>query len=372
MAVLSGDCYVVTRKGLKTLSTITPEDELLTPDGYRSVGVKGVGEQEVFSVKTKSGYEVFMAEGSLYVERKGWVPIEGVDQGEKVKLLDANLIEYPTDYSFPVDPSEYRRRPYDSEGRNKKHFTREINLPEQWTEEFAEFLGFLVGDGHLGLSNYVVSMCLGKERGLEDHLGRTLESICGKYRAFERAGSYDIEVYSKALVEFLMELGVTTAKAPEKVVPHSVLVAPKEIVAAFLRGLFTADGSVWVNTKPRAAVLSTTSEKLAKLVHLLLFYLGVRARVSPYTFRKAVLPSGKEASAYVVWYVIVSRMRDVFGDVVGFFGEKQERLSLVNQKYPVRRFKNPYVDRFASVEPLRTVQAYKVTSPIFANGVLVY
>ena len=46
-------------------------------------------------------------------------------------------------------------------------------------------------------------------------------------------------------MRFLEALGVQPAKAADKAVPWSINEAPSEIVAAFLRGLYDADGCVY-------------------------------------------------------------------------------------------------------------------------------
>ena len=48
----------------------------------------------------------------------------------------------------------------------------------------------------------------------------------------------------RAFKRFVEALGVQSVKGPEKTVPWSIEQAPAEIVAAFLRGLFDADGCV--------------------------------------------------------------------------------------------------------------------------------
>src|SRR6185437_8982994 len=57
-------------------------------------------------------------------------------------------------------------------------------------------------------------------------------------------GTVQLRAGSEAVREFFSNLGVTTSKAPEKRVPWAVFGAPSEVQAAFLRGLFGADGCV--------------------------------------------------------------------------------------------------------------------------------
>ena len=83
--------------------------------------------------------------------------------------------------------------------------------------------------------------------------------------------------------EFFRGLGVTSARAHAKRVPHSVFSAPTEVQAAFLRGLFGADGCVSrVETGGKAnryVGLGSRSSALLKDVQRLLNAFGVRGRI---------------------------------------------------------------------------------------------
>ena len=57
-------------------------------------------------------------------------------------------------------------------------------------------------------------------------------------------GTVQLRAGSEAVREFFRGVGVTTARAHEKRVPEAVFAAPTEVQAAFLRGLFGADGCV--------------------------------------------------------------------------------------------------------------------------------
>ena len=57
-------------------------------------------------------------------------------------------------------------------------------------------------------------------------------------------GTVQLRAGSSAVRELFRGLGVTSARAHEKRVPESIFSAPDEIQAAFLRGLFGADGCV--------------------------------------------------------------------------------------------------------------------------------
>src|SRR6266496_5632400 len=80
-----------------------------------------------------------------------------------------------------------------------------------------------------------------------------------------------------------MGLGVTSSVDHEKRVPDSIFSAPDQIQAAFLRGLFGADGCVSrVESGGKAnryVGLGSRSEALLKDVQRLLNAFGVRGRI---------------------------------------------------------------------------------------------
>ena len=76
-------------------------------------------------------------------------------------------------------------------------------------------------------------------------------------------------------------LGISPGRAKGKVVPDSVYQVPEDILTAFLRGLFDADGCV-VNQRAkgtRYVGLSSRSEELLIGVQELLSSLGIWARI---------------------------------------------------------------------------------------------
>ena len=78
-------------------------------------------------------------------------------------------------------------------------------------------------------------------------------------------GTVQLRAGSEAVREFFSDLGVTTSWAPEKRVPWAIFGAPIEVQAAFLRGLFGADGCVSRESGTRDTVTSA-SEAAAKLL----------------------------------------------------------------------------------------------------------
>jgi ribonucleoside-diphosphate reductase alpha chain len=157
-------------------------------------------------------------------------------------------------------------------------------LPQRWSEGLGELLGHLVGDG------WLTDVQAGWVYGGDDiddglagsHEGMLRELIGGISVQQMQNGTLQLRAGSEAVRMFFYRLGVTSARAHEKRVPSSVFGAPTEVQAAFLRGLFGADGCISRAEDGKAnryAGLASRSEALLKDVQRLLNAFGVRSRI---------------------------------------------------------------------------------------------
>ncbi len=153
-------------------------------------------------------------------------------------------------------------------------------LPERWSEGLGELLGHLVGDGCMTESQ--TQWIYGGD-DIDDglaasHEGLLRELIGGISRQQMDNGTVQFRAGSEAVRMFFHRLGVTTSRAHEKRVPEAIFTAPVDVQAAFLRGLFGADGCVSVNAlkSNRYVGLGSSSELLLKDVQRLLNAFGIR------------------------------------------------------------------------------------------------
>src|SRR5207237_5617101 len=105
------------------------------------------------------------------------------------------------------------------------------------------------------------------------------ELVGGVSRQQTDNGTVQLRVGSEAVRELFRGIGITSARAHEKRVPAAICTASVEVQAAFLRGLFGADGCVsWTETN-RYVGLGSRSEQLLKDVQRLLSAFGIRAQI---------------------------------------------------------------------------------------------
>ncbi len=161
-----------------------------------------------------------------------------------------------------------------------------LRFPEMWSEEFAHYLGWLVGDG--STSGTTVAAIYGSQEDREEILPRHAELLdwvnCERpIKLSEQAnGTAQLRLARRAFKRFIEALGVKSVKGPEKTVPWSIERAPAEMVAAFLRGLYDADGCVVSVPRARRSSyvgLGSSSPELLRGVQTLLSTFGIMSRL---------------------------------------------------------------------------------------------
>ncbi len=168
-------------------------------------------------------------------------------------------------------------------------------LPSRWSASLAELTGHMVGGGCL--TDTQVNWVYGADDladGLADrHYEMLRDIVGGASRQVMDNGTEQLRVGSGPVRDLFRGLGVTSARAHDKRVPASVYAAPTSIQAAFLAGLFGADGCVSrVETGGKASRyvgLGSASEMLLKDVQRLLNTFGIRGRI--YRIRDAGAPT---------------------------------------------------------------------------------
>ncbi|WP_447975532.1 PhoH family protein [Nitrospira sp. Kam-Ns4a] len=163
-----------------------------------------------------------------------------------------------------------------SRRNTRDHHAKPIHL-ESLDEEFAYFMGTLTGDGCLTLKNRVILSSA--DEPIVDCFYRTAGRL--GLQVFNNGGGrpHDRIIASSQLYQLLLDLGMTDHPAAEKCVPHSILRAPRQIVAAYLRGLFDADGTV--SRRDGSPTFYASSKRLVDEVQVVLLNFGILSRKRP-------------------------------------------------------------------------------------------
>lgn len=124
---------------------------------------------------------------------------------------------------------------------------QDILIPSVLSSRLAEFIGIMLGDGHLSHTQICISISREETKYLKyvSSLIKGLFNITPKYIDRVEENTYDIYVGSVELVKFLKKMGLVSNKVQQQVdIPRWIFSKPKYSVS-FLRGFFDTDGSIY-------------------------------------------------------------------------------------------------------------------------------
>ncbi len=223
----------------------------------------------------------------LWTMNRGYVRAEELTREDRVLLNDSRTPAENASWALPVK-IEAQAKSFARGGSATYQ-----DLPDRWSEGLGELTGHLIGDGCL--TDVQTGWVYGGDDlkdGLADaHEGLLRELIGGVSRQAMDNGTVQLRAGSEAVRELFRGLGVTSARAHDKRVPEAIFTAPTEVQAAFLRGLFGADGCVSRveagGKANRYAGLGSRSNGLLKDVQRLLSTWGIRGRIYRITDSKS-------------------------------------------------------------------------------------
>lgn len=218
----------------------------------------------VMELKTKQGYLVTATPDHPFLTpNKGYQKLQDMETGDKILLQSGEgewgqNWELPNRQLFESKVSVMAQGGDHSSGNTvtRADFSDKYqNVPNKWSQELGQVIGWLVGDGWLSpSSNSPVGMTF-SDLQVRRELHQNLKEWFGEGHLTNR-GNHEQLSYGRLPYEFFISLGVMAVKAAEKRVSESIWSAPREAVVGFLRGLFTADGSVQRNDdKDRKSVV---------------------------------------------------------------------------------------------------------------------
>ena len=154
------------------------------------------------------------------------------------------------------------------------------HMPPVLDEELAFFIGYLIGDGFVasGEDDHRVGVSVSHASYLMKDMPALMERLFGvtihrQQKADDR--SLTLVMDNRAVKEFLQINGLAKSRSLTARVPRLIRQCPANIVGAFLRGLFEADGGI----SHGYPVLATTSSHLVEEVSALLIGLGCPVQV---------------------------------------------------------------------------------------------
>lgn len=168
----------------------------------------------------------------LYVEKNKTI-------GEIAKSLDLTETTVYDRLMRLGIPSLRLKKPKCNNRRN------DITIPTEHSPELAEFVGILLGDGHISATQVMVTL------GLKDvyvsHVARLIKKVFGVTSkvTVSKSGHKTVYFGSTAAVRWLRQMGLVSHKVREQVCIPAWIAKDKRFMQAALRGLFDTDGSVY-------------------------------------------------------------------------------------------------------------------------------
>jgi len=279
---VEGDTIIFTDQGILPIKSFKPRDmlkESFEELSLKLIGINGNtktshfyydGEKETVKIRTRLGYTI---EGSLNHQvfvrtpkgEEKWMKLSEISKNEYLIINRRNdlwgsnqeIIYHPPKYETgtPIYPYGGIKYP----------------LPEKIDEDLAYLIGLLIGDGTL---TYKQSFTF---TNTDDYLINLFHQIIKRLFSYEvktkKSKKSEHIVSSLYIRDFLKFLGLDYVKAHKKEIPKIILVAPKNIVKATLQGLFDTDGTA--DKRYGNVSFSTTSQKLANQVHIILLNFGI-------------------------------------------------------------------------------------------------
>ncbi len=192
---------------------------------------------------------------------------------------------------------------------------KKFRFPEQLNERFAQFLGYFEGDGSVDGNRLEFYE---DRRGVAESYKDLFKSLFDLEPTIvlrEDKNYHRIRLYSKSLVERLKEeFPATFDNSREGSTPTKVQTSEDRILAAYLRGVFDAEGSVTENV----ISISMTSEALVKEIMLLLQRFGITASIKEQDISIGHLEGDKEKSHQFRLRISDKRSVESFKRNIGF------------------------------------------------------
>lgn len=279
------------------------------------------GVSPVKYVHTKSGYSIgatpehrlrVINEHGQYV----WKRVGDISVGDWLALKKHS---YPKKTSCSLKP--FNHRPH--------HNAKKISIPANFSPELGELIGYFIGDGAVtvnkrGTGRIILTVAQDTPE-VAERLCNIAEKLFGlKPATQKKKGDKSVNYFfnSTTLVTWFKHLGVEKKSSSSVELPEMVFRAGIDFAQAFLRGLFTADGTV---SKEGYPSLSSTSPRLTEQVQQLLLALGVPSRVSVLTNRKSAFGD----KPLVRLRIVTHEGLETFSEDIGFISKsKNERLKL--------------------------------------------
>jgi ribonucleoside-diphosphate reductase alpha chain len=249
-------------EGIVILTDIHSEQDHRRLLAFRPATIIAAGLKETSELVTADGRRLRATDNQHFLTTRGWVKLTDLKASDRLLLRESGR---------PVTP---------------------LSMVEarRW-----HLLGYMCGDGVFSRNTVSVNFSGPKQQAMRWMHEEFEQLKKDAYAHFEDQGfrpstpsygindrQYDLSSQGKALIRYLEECyGLRQGTGPQKSVARCVFTAGTGAIAAYLQGLFFADGCIRAGDGLESEVmLATSSPELARNVQLLLNDLGIGCRIS--------------------------------------------------------------------------------------------
>lgn len=280
--------FVSTEKGIieKSAEELKEGDYLIMPE---QIKIKG----KTQNIKSKKYYNSFIInkEGQKILrkkrEEKGFLQ---KDLAKKINLTQTTISSYEIG-KLNADRDKLKKV-CSALGINFENFItkftkpslyKNVKLPQKLNEDFAQFIGYLIGDGCLETDRASFfeqnkELALAYKKKFEK-----LFNMNTSYKFRESKNYHQLRFISRPLVRLLKEEFPELKYAHNSKIPEKILRSKNKIVAGFLRGLFDAEGFASANQK---LGIGMNNKALILQLQMMLLRFGIISSFLEYDNRK--------------------------------------------------------------------------------------
>lgn len=315
--------FVFTEQGIKEKSAeeLQKGDTLLMPE---IISIQGTA-MPIFSEKYSNSYEILPDGQKLLLQKRKEKKLLQRELAARIGLTQTAISFYEIG-KLHIDRQSLHLLCQALE-INKKKFIKKctipritIGLPKKIDPYFAQFLGYLAGDGCIETDRITF---FEQRKDVAMHYKERYEKYFGisvRYKFRKSKNYHQLRFGSRPLVRMITEEFPEIKKATNTFIPKKISCADNTIVAGFLCGLFDAEG--YVSTRKNVS-LGINNKILAHQIQMALLRFGILASLHEYDNRRN--PYSKKMRYTVD--ITEKKSLDLFAKNIGFTSnEKTKKL----------------------------------------------
>ncbi len=233
--------------------------------------------EKLIKIRTKSGREVVTTQEHPYFTFDRGVRsifAANLKEGQfiaaprKINIIGKNARKQKIDFKT-ADPFFEYDNYYLIEGITN---SSPVKFPKYMDEKLAEFLGYLLGDGHI--DKHKIEFTNSNEY-LRERFKKLISNFDIPYREFKTRNTWNIQITSRLLSRALSNtFDIYLGKKSSKIkIPKEILMSERKVLASFLRAYWDCDG--YIPKEKRDLEICTKSGMMSKQLQMVFLRFGI-------------------------------------------------------------------------------------------------